>query len=113
MKPKEIAVYGGSFNPPHRGHREAARTALETLRPDCFLIMPDNTPPHKELEEGSPSPDERLQLCRLCFSDLPGVEVIQGFYYAKPMPPEEYAERMRPEGTKKPAPTEEPSGPAE
>ena len=71
MKPKEIAVYGGSFNPPHRGHREAARTALETLRPDCFLIMPDNTPPHKELEEGSPSPDERLQLCRLCFSDLP------------------------------------------
>ena len=77
MKPKEIAVYGGSFNPPHRGHREAARTALETLRPDCFLIMPDNTPPHKELEEGSPSPDERLQLCRLCFSDLPGVEVSE------------------------------------
>lgn len=77
MKPKEIAVYGGSFNPPHRGHREAAQTALETLRPDCFLIMPDNTPPHKELEEGSPSPDERLQLCRLCFSDLPGVEVSE------------------------------------
>ena len=71
MKPKEIAVYGGSFNPPHRGHREAARTALETLRPDCFLIMPDNTPPHKELEEGSPSPDERLQLCRLCFPIFP------------------------------------------
>ena len=45
MKPKEIAVYGGSFNPPHRGHREAARTALETLRPDCFLIMPDNLRP--------------------------------------------------------------------
>ena len=77
MKPKEIAVYGGSFNPPHRGHREAARTALETLRPDRFLIMPDNTPPHKELEEGSPSPDERLQLCRLCFSDLPGVEISE------------------------------------
>ena len=42
-----------------------------------------------------------------------GCDMIQGFYYAKPMPPEEYAERMRPEGTKKPAPTEEPSGPAE
>ena len=77
MKPKEIAVYGGSFNPPHRGHHEAARTALETLRPDRFLIVPDNAPPHKELEEGSPTPDERLQLCRLCFSDLPGIEVSE------------------------------------
>ena len=77
MKPKEIAVYGGSFNPPHRGHHEAARTALEMLHPDRFLIVPDNTPPHKELEEGSPSPDERLQLCRLCFSDLPGVEISE------------------------------------
>ena len=77
MKPKEIAIYGGSFNPPHRGHREAARTACEMLHPDRFLIMPDNTPPHKELEEGSPSPDQRLALCRLCFSDLPGVEISE------------------------------------
>ena len=77
MKKKEIAVYGGSFNPPHCGHREAARTALETLHPDRFVIMPDNAPPHKDLEEGSPSPDERLRLCRLCFSDLPGIEISE------------------------------------
>ena len=77
MKPKTIALYGGSFNPPHRGHLEAARTALDELCPDRFLIVPDNLPPHKQMEEGSPSADERLRLCRLCFSGLPGVKVSE------------------------------------
>ena len=77
MKPKKIALYGGSFNPPHRGHLEAARTALDELDPDRFLIMPDNLPPHKQLEEGSPTPDERLRLCRLCFSGLQGIKISE------------------------------------
>lgn len=70
-----IAIYGGSFNPPHIGHAEAARAAVEALEPDLFLIMPANTPPHKELEENSPDPEQRLALCRLAFGDIPGVEV--------------------------------------
>ena len=36
----DIAVYGGSFNPPHLGHREAVITALDALNPDLLLIMP-------------------------------------------------------------------------
>lgn len=71
----DIAIYGGSFNPPHLGHREAVLTALQELNPDRLLIIPDNDPPHKELEEGSPTPEERLELCRLTFGDLDGVEV--------------------------------------
>ncbi|MBQ9662492.1 MAG: bis(5'-nucleosyl)-tetraphosphatase (symmetrical) YqeK [Oscillospiraceae bacterium] len=71
----DIAIYGGSFNPPHLGHREAVITALETLSPDLFLIIPDREPPHKEMEEGSPSPEQRLELCRLTFGDLDRVEV--------------------------------------
>ena len=70
-----IAIYGGSFNPPHIGHAEAARAAHEALQPDRFLIIPTSTPPHKELEESSPSPAERLEFCRLAFGDIPGVEV--------------------------------------
>ena len=70
-----IAIYGGSFNPPHLGHREAVITALEELKPDRLLIMPDHQPPHKEMEEGSPTPEQRLELCRLTFGDLEGVEV--------------------------------------
>ena len=70
-----IAFYGGSFDPPHRGHVEAARLAAETLKADRFLVIPDHDPPHKELDEGSPSPEERFALCRLAFAGIPGVEV--------------------------------------
>ncbi|MBR0161493.1 MAG: nicotinate (nicotinamide) nucleotide adenylyltransferase [Oscillospiraceae bacterium] len=70
-----IALYGGSFNPPHLGHLEAVRTVLRMLSPDRLLVIPDREPPHKELEDGSPTAEERFELCRLCFGDLPGVEV--------------------------------------
>ena len=71
----KIAVYGGSFNPPHLGHRAAAETVSRELKPDKFLIIPDNIPPHKNMAEGSPSPEERMELCRLNFSDIPGAEI--------------------------------------
>ena len=71
----KIAVYGGSFNPPHLGHVEAARTVAEALRPDKFLIIPDHLPPHKEMEEGSPTPEQRMELCALAFSAIPGAEI--------------------------------------
>ena len=66
----KIAVYGGSFNPPHNGHVNAAGIASSDLKPDLFLIIPDNIPPHKLLAEGSPSPDQRLEMCRLAFSGI-------------------------------------------
>ena len=63
----EIAVYGGSFNPPHLGHREAVITALDTLNPDLLLIMPDHEPPHKEMDV-SMNAAHRLEMCRRAFS---------------------------------------------
>lgn len=71
----KIAIYGGSFNPPHLGHVEAARTVIRELAPDKLIVIPDRLPPHKLLAEGSPSPEERLELCRLAFSELNGVEI--------------------------------------
>ena len=70
-----IVLYGGSFNPPHLGHRAAAMRAAESLSPDRFLVMPTRLPPHKELPAGSPSPEERLRLCELAFDGIPGLEV--------------------------------------
>ena len=70
-----IAFYGGSFNPPHKGHLTSALAAAEQLRPDLFLVIPDNKPPHKTLEAGSPTPAQRLELCRLNFAEVPHVEV--------------------------------------
>lgn len=70
-----IAFFGGSFNPPHRGHLNSALAAAEQLKPDLFLVIPDHQPPHKALEPGSPSPEERLELCRLNFAAVPNAEV--------------------------------------
>lgn len=70
-----LALYGGSFNPPHLGHRAAAETVVRQLRPDRLLILPDHRPPHKELPEGSPSAEERFHLCELAFAGIPCAEV--------------------------------------
>lgn len=71
----KLAIYGGSFNPPHLGHRAAAETVLGQLFPDRLLILPDHLPPHKDLPEGSPSAEERYRLCKLAFAGIPGAEV--------------------------------------
>ena len=72
-----IILYGGTFNPPHLGHAAAAQTVSELLHPDRFLVVPDALPPHKELEEGSPSIEDRLALCRLAFREIPHVEISE------------------------------------
>ena len=71
----DIAIYGGSFNPPHLGHREAVITALKKLNTDRLMIIPDYEPPHKEMEADSPTPEQRMELCRLTFGDLKGIEI--------------------------------------
>lgn len=71
----KIAIYGGSFNPPHLGHVEAARSVARELSPELFFIIPDREPPHKELAADSPTAEQRLELCRLAFAGIPGVTV--------------------------------------
>ena len=70
-----IAFYGGGFNPPHLGHAEVLRSVLRELAPDKLLVLPDKQSPHKDLPDGSPEPAERMELCRLAFGDIEGVEL--------------------------------------
>lgn len=70
-----IAIYGGSFNPPHLGHIEAAKTVSAYLRPDRLLIIPAGIPPHKDLADGSPTAEQRLELCRIAFGGIEAAEV--------------------------------------
>ena len=75
---ERIGIYGGTFNPPHLGHVQAARQAVEALRLDRLLVIPDRIAPHKQLPEGSASPEQRLEMLKLavagcekiCVSDL-------------------------------------------
>lgn len=70
-----IALYGGSFNPPHLGHVAAAGSASRELEPDKFLVIPDNIPPHKDMAADSPDAVQRMELCRLAFRQVPGAEI--------------------------------------
>ena len=71
----KLAIYGGSFNPPHLGHDAAIRAVQEAIRPDELRVIPAATPPHKQLAAGSPSADERLRLTELAFGERKGVTV--------------------------------------
>ena len=70
-----LALYGGSFNPPHNGHILLAQAALETLRPGKLIWMPSGVPPHKALPGGTPSAAHRLAMSRLAIEGLPDTEV--------------------------------------
>lgn len=63
-----IGVFGGSFDPPHRGHLRIAREFVSIASLDKAFIIPALIPPHKK---GSRffSPGERMRMCELTFSD--------------------------------------------
>lgn len=69
-----VGIYGGTFSPPHRGHRKAAETFLEAIRPDKLLVIPTFLPPHKEVSPAD-SPEHRLAMTRLAFAGLENTEV--------------------------------------
>lgn len=70
-----IAVYGGSFNPPHIGHVHVADAVWANFDPRRFLIIPAGIPPHKELAENSATNAERMEMCRLAFGEDDGLIV--------------------------------------
>ena len=74
----KIGIYGGTFNPPHLGHLEAARTAVKVLELDKLLLIPAAIPPHKELPENTPTADHRLAMTELTADALlmPGVTEV-------------------------------------
>ena len=73
----KIGIYGGSFNPPHLGHLAAARAAVNALGLDKLVFVPAGDPPHKRLAEGSPTPDQRLELTRIAADQLLMPEITE------------------------------------
>lgn len=63
-----VGLFGGSFNPPHRGHTLVAETALRRLKLDqlWWIVTPGN--PLKDTSELAPL-SERLTLSEACVTD--------------------------------------------
>ena len=72
---ERIGIYGGTFNPPHIGHIQAAQQALSRMKLDRVLLIPDRIAPHKEIPQGSPTPQQRMDMLRIAAANRPGLEV--------------------------------------
>ena len=67
----KIGIFGGTFNPPHRGHLQAASEAYMALGLNLVIFIPDAQPPHKDIPDGSPDGQTRLELVKAAISELP------------------------------------------
>lgn len=63
-----IGIFGGTFNPPHNGHKKLAQEFAGRLSLDLLMIIPDYIPPHKSADNLA-GEEDRLTMCRLCFDD--------------------------------------------
>ena len=70
-----IAMFGGTFNPPHKGHISAAKAAAEQLHLDKLIFIPTAIPPHKALPSVTATAEQRLEMTRLISKLVPCSEV--------------------------------------
>ena len=63
-----IGIFGGTFNPPHKGHKRMALEMMRAASLDKILIIPTFTPPHKTAPELAGTKD-RMKMCELLFSE--------------------------------------------
>lgn len=47
MRRRRVGLYGGSFDPIHRGHLDTVEEVADRLRFDEIVLVPAATPPHK------------------------------------------------------------------
>ena len=69
-----VGLFGGSFNPIHKGHIALAETMMKQLSLDRVILIPNGESPYKSSEDYV-SATERLQMCRLAVDNDPRFEV--------------------------------------
>lgn len=69
----KTGIFGGAFNPVHKGHVRLAEEAVKQLKLKKLLIIPTFDSPHKETKL-APFED-RAEMCRRAFGHIEGAEV--------------------------------------
>ena len=72
LRVRSLGLFGGTFDPVHRGHLAAARTARERLHLDAVHFVVAGRPPHKERSPLSPYP-HRCAMVSLACACQPGL----------------------------------------
>lgn len=69
----KLALYGGSFDPPHAGHVGVVKEALASLPIDRLIIVPASKNPFKASVRASG--EQRLAWLKTIFAPFPQVEI--------------------------------------
>lgn len=77
---KKIAIYGGSFDPPHKGHKLLAENLASVCGADRVIIIPTALSPFKN--SSSATAEDRLNMCKLFFKEsmfqISDIEIKRG-----------------------------------
>ena len=69
-----IGLFGGTFNPVHRGHLWAGSEVIKRFNLDQIFLIPAALPPHKTPGLVAKA-DDRLEMINLAIADLSGLTV--------------------------------------
>ena len=75
MTRRRLGLFGGTFDPPHRGHVAALRAAAATQRFDAIEVTVAGDPYQKRLSGSVLPAAARLEMARAAFADLALVTV--------------------------------------
>ena len=64
----KLGIFGGTFDPVHRGHIAVATAAADRFGLDRVLLIPAGSPPHKQTPVGAPYED-RYRMVELACAD--------------------------------------------
>lgn len=71
----KIAIFGATFDPPHKGHLEIANYVHENFSVDKILFIPAGTPPHKVDKKVTDAKD-RFRMAEMLAEKLDFAEVL-------------------------------------
>lgn len=77
---KKIAIYGGSFDPPHKGHKLLAENLASVCGAEKVIIIPTALSPFKN--SSSATAEDRMNMCNIFFKEdlfhISDVEIRRG-----------------------------------
>ncbi len=74
LKQKKLLLYGGSFDPIHKGHENLLKAAIKKVKPDLTILMPSKIPPLKA-NNCFANAQQRLEMVKLVFNHKPKILV--------------------------------------